>query len=252
VTEAPKDAAAADATARVKTDPASSGPDLARHDVTDTSPFPSEGGMINSSRPADRGSVRHDATLPADARADAAGTSTPAARDRTSPGPSADGTPPAPKPALSHTVAKGDTLMKLAAKYYKDQSKWRLIQQANKGVAVLQVGQKLTIPPLPDATPGTSTVAPTGTTPAPSTPADKAGPDNSPRPAPSGPTPSSTKTYTVQKGDTFMKIARSVYRDPAKWRTLYDRNRAKLPDPAKPDSLRPGTVIELPVLASAH
>ncbi|MBM4035658.1 MAG: LysM peptidoglycan-binding domain-containing protein [Planctomycetes bacterium] len=251
VTEAPKDPAAADATARVKTDPAPSGSGLARHDVTDTSPFPSEGGMINSSRPADRGSVRHDAAFPGDARADA-GTTTPAPTDRTSPGPSHDATQPAPKPALSHTVAKGDTLMKLAVKYYKDQSKWRIIQQANRGVSVLQVGQKLTIPPLPDAPAGTSTVAPTGTTPAPSAPADRPAPDRSPRPAPTAPTPASGKTYTVQKGDTFMKIARSVYRDPAKWRTLYDRNRAKLPDPAKPDSLRPGTVIELPALASAR
>ncbi len=33
---------------------------------------------------------------------------------------------------------------------------------------------------------------------------------------------------------------------------LYERNRAKLPDPAKPDSLRPGTVIDVPALASTR
>ncbi len=239
-----------------KSDPGPGDADLARADTSGISSFPGDGAMMNHVQPADRAVVRNDPTAPTDgrdtARADASkGGPTPA-------GP-ADGVAPAPlpaprPPAVTHTVVKGDTFTKLAVKYYKDQAKWHLIQQANRGVATLQIGQKITIPPLPDAPARTTDTTPAGATPGGTTPpaTDRPSPDSTPRPAPAPVAPSSGKTYTVQKGDTFMKIARSIYRDPAKWRTLYERNRAKLPDPAKPDSLRPGTVIEVPALASTR
>lgn len=49
-----------------------------------------------------------------------------------------------------HTVARGDTLYKLARMYYNDQSKWRTIYEANRGQLssphMLRVGQQLVIP----------------------------------------------------------------------------------------------------------
>jgi nucleoid-associated protein YgaU len=49
-----------------------------------------------------------------------------------------------------HTVAKGDTLYSLARLYYSDQSKWKVIYNANKAAIPdpnhLKVGQQLTIP----------------------------------------------------------------------------------------------------------
>jgi 5'-nucleotidase / UDP-sugar diphosphatase len=50
----------------------------------------------------------------------------------------------------THVVAKGDTLYSLARQYYHDQSKWKVIWEANKGSIPnkdkLVVGTKLTIP----------------------------------------------------------------------------------------------------------
>jgi nucleoid-associated protein YgaU len=49
-----------------------------------------------------------------------------------------------------HTVQKGDTLMALARRFYQDQSKWKLIWEANRARLSdpnrLQVGMKLIIP----------------------------------------------------------------------------------------------------------
>ncbi|HUT36796.1 MAG TPA: LysM peptidoglycan-binding domain-containing protein [Planctomycetota bacterium] len=243
--------------------PSKADADAAAHDAPGSPPtdhsssFMGDTAMMNHLQPPDRATMRHEAGAPTEDNGalrarDAGRDPTPAAlTDSAALESRADPTPP-PKPAITHTVAKGDTLIGLAIRYYKDQTKWRLIQQANKGVAVLQIGQKLTIPPLPDAPPkATDTVTPkppdTG-----KRATDKPSLDRPAKPAPAAPTPARRKTYTVQRGDTFIKIARSVYRDPGKWRTLYERNRAKLPNPAKPDSLRPGTVLEVPALASSN
>lgn len=49
-----------------------------------------------------------------------------------------------------HTVAKGDTLYKLARQYYSDQTRWRDIFEANTDVLknpnLLRTGQQLVIP----------------------------------------------------------------------------------------------------------
>jgi tetratricopeptide (TPR) repeat protein len=57
---------------------------------------------------------------------------------------------PASRTARKHTVAKGDTLMNLALRYYGNRSKWRDIYAANRGVMKsegdLRVGMELVIP----------------------------------------------------------------------------------------------------------
>jgi nucleoid-associated protein YgaU len=37
-----------------------------------------------------------------------------------------------------------------------------------------------------------------------------------------------------------------VYNDPNRWRTLYEANKSKLPDPNNPDIIEPGTVLDIP------
>jgi len=51
----------------------------------------------------------------------------------------------------THTVAKGDTLYKLARTYYGDQAKWKSIYEANRSANgsepnKIRVGQRLVIP----------------------------------------------------------------------------------------------------------
>ena len=50
----------------------------------------------------------------------------------------------------THTVAKGDTLYKLARQYYNDQAKWKDIFEANRAEMgnpnQIRVGQRLVIP----------------------------------------------------------------------------------------------------------
>ena len=161
---------------------------------------------------------------------------------------------PEPKPAFLaiHTIVKGDSYTKLARDYYNDERKWRTIYEANKiPPQALTIGRVIKIPHLPKP-PEPRVVRGKGTPPPPSDAADVArklagkAPDRTIGPAPAAAT---LKTYTVRKGDSFYSIARRIYRDPTLWKKLYEHNRARLPKPAEPNSLRAGTVIELPNLA---
>jgi nucleoid-associated protein YgaU len=70
----------------------------------------------------------------------------------------------------------------------------------------------------------------------------------------SGSASSLPATYTVRpwrvSKDCFWNIAGQpwVYGDPQKWRTLYNANKSKLPDPNNPNLLEPGTVLDIPVI----
>lgn len=66
------------------------------------------------------------------------------------PAPPAPPAPPSSAPRI-HTVSSGDTLSKIAKKFYNDSSLWQKIYQANTAVIglnpnLIRVGQKLTIP----------------------------------------------------------------------------------------------------------
>jgi len=52
-----------------------------------------------------------------------------------------------------------------------------------------------------------------------------------------------TRTYTVQQGDSMMKIARKVYGDQNKWTTIFEANRDTLD---RPSQLRVGQVLKVP------
>jgi LysM repeat protein len=94
--------------------------------------------------------------------------------------------PPAPEPATSeYTVAKGDTLAKIAK---KNGVTLKALEDANPGVVPtkLKVNQKLVIPA---STGGTSVTATSDTTTATSSTDDE--------------------TYTVKSGDTLTKIAKA-------------------------------------------
>ena len=58
--------------------------------------------------------------------------------------------PSAPSASRTYTVAKGDSLSKIAAKFYGDANKWRKIHEANKQLIknpdLIYPGQTFTIP----------------------------------------------------------------------------------------------------------
>lgn len=106
-----------------------------------------------------------------------------------------------------------------------------------------------TYPPVP-APPAVSPAPPAATPP--TTPAPAPAPD--PEPAPAPPTPG---TYTVQHGDNFWRIARSILADaqghpPTNheiapyWQRLIDANRTHLAHPDDPNLLFAGQTLEVP------
>lgn len=64
-------------------------------------------------------------------------------------------------------------------------------------------------------------------------------PQDSPR---SGSASAETESYTVQDGDTLMRIAFEVYGDLYKWRGIYEMNRDKIPDM---NAVPAGTVLQV-------
>jgi len=61
-----------------------------------------------------------------------------------------------------------------------------------------------------------------------------------PKPVPAKP---ALQPYVVQSGDTLSSIAAKMYRDPKKWRRIYEANRGSL---SSPESVRVGQTLLIP------
>lgn len=143
-----------------------------------------------------------------------------------------------------HTVKSGDSLWKLAKKYYRSGLKGDIIYQANKrrihSKNNLPVGAKLVIPNV-------------------SSPSDEktgSGKETKKERArlvakvekkktvekeiPSG---SSEKTYKVQDDDTLTTIAIDVYGKAGHWIKIWKANKSKIPNPNR---LRVGMILAIP------
>ena len=137
--------------------------------------------------------------------------------------PPAKSTTPAAAPAgADYTVKSGDTLEAIARAQLGDGQKWRAIVEMNPGLdpKALKVGQKLKMP-----AGGTATAK------------------ESSAPA-SGAANSATNTYTVQKGDTLVAIARKFYGGDSDWKRILDANSSVLKGDAA--ALRPGMKLTIP------
>ncbi|MEK7449135.1 MAG: LysM peptidoglycan-binding domain-containing protein [Planctomycetota bacterium] len=122
----------------------------------------------------------------------------------------------------TYTVTKGDSLWSIAQKHYHDGNKWPLIQKANKlPDTKVKPGLVLTIPAVettaPSSTPKSEPqeLIPVGT--------GKETLMDSPDSSDAG-----GISYTVRKGDTLEKIAKTVYGDSKKYKLIFDANRDKL------------------------
>lgn len=141
----------------------------------------------------------------------------------TTPTPPAKSTTSAAAPAgAEYTVKSGDTLEAIARAQLGDGQKWRAIVEMNPGLdpKALKVGQKLKMPAGGTATAKESS-APT-----------------------SGAANSATNTYTVQKGDTLVAIARKFYGGDSDWKRILDANSSVLKGDAA--ALRPGMKLTIP------
>jgi len=127
----------------------------------------------------------------------------------------------------THIIQKGDSLWKLAEKYYGDASKWRLIQETNKEIVprttALKVGLEIIIPELEVA------------------PREKA---ESPFRE-----PVSTRTYVIRRGDLLWNLAVKFYGDGTKWKVIHEANKGVIPNPTL---LPVGKKIVIPEVASGE
>lgn len=131
-------------------------------------------------------------------------------------------TPPASTAASEYTVKSGDTLEGIARAQLGDGQKWKSIVEMNPGLdpKALKVGQKIKMPAGGTAT-AKETAAPT-----------------------SGAGSAATNTYTVQKGDTLVAIARKFYGGDSDWKRILDANSSVLKGDAA--ALRPGMKLTIP------
>ena len=137
---------------------------------------------------------------------------------------------PAPAPATErkYKVVSGDSLAKIAKQFYGDETKFKLIADANKinSPYALKPGQELVIPE----------VAGTHATPKPPKAADTGA---APKAADAG----SAKTHKVVAGETLSKISKHYYGTDGKWKQIYEANKAKM---KSPDDIQVGMELVIP------
>ena len=121
---------------------------------------------------------------------------------------------------ISYTVAPGDSLWKIAKKFYGDGNQWKKIFEDNRSVLknanMIYVGQVLTIYVNESAEAETES---------------------------SGKTAGTESTYIVESGDSLWKIAKKLYGDGAEWRKIYKENEGTIADPS---NIYAGQVLVIP------
>lgn len=147
-------------------------------------------------------------------------------------------------PIQRHEVKEGDTLYRIAVKYYGEGKLWEKVREYNKGRVNgddLRVGVTLQIPPKdvllgkPYVPPVMAPVTmPTGTpTGVPSKPATRVADADT----------KSFKEYVVKEGDTLSAVARKTLGSSKRWQELVDANKGSLSDP---ESLKVGMKLRVP------
>lgn len=180
-----------------------------------------------------------------------------------------------PEPAAEriHTVVAGDTLTKVARKYYNDGNAWKQLASYNSGVigkdGQVRVGAKLRIPSAEVLAGKTPAARPAVREPAPLVVAD----DKTKKPAavrpevkplpkdavnadkkvaknepsksvlPKSPAGAKAPTYTVRKGDTLREIARTQLGSVARADEIIQLNPKLIKDP---NNVPAGAVLTLP------
>lgn len=160
-------------------------------------------------------------------------------------------TPEAPAtvqiPLQRHDVREGDTLYRIAVKYYGDGKLWEKVREYNKdkvsGSGTLREGVTLLLPPK-DVLLGKPYVP---TTQPQTTPAPKTTPDGKPvRPetrVASGADSKNFKEYVVKEGDTLSAVAKKTLGSTKRWPEIVEANRGTLKNE---DALSVGMKLKIP------
>lgn len=113
----------------------------------------------------------------------------------------------------TYVIKAGDTMSSIAAEWFGEGKKWDLIAKANPLIdpTKMQIGQKLNLPP-------------------------KTAEREKPKPG--------AREYTVRPGDTLVSIARAIYGDGARWKTIYEANKKTIG--SDPDNIREGLTLTIP------
>lgn len=144
-----------------------------------------------------------------------------------------------------HVVTESDSLPSLAVRYYSSASaeNINLLRQANPSLlqGAFRPGLRLVIPPKPQA--GEASAG--GTTPVTRPGAGSSATSTGAAGAGAGGRPGSAapSEYRVRPGDTLTKIAATVYRDPERWRDIFNANRNII---SSPNSIRVGMTLRIP------
>lgn len=133
----------------------------------------------------------------------------------------------------TYTVVRGDSLSKIAQKFYGDSEKWVEISKANKLAkpSVIHTGNVLSIPKLSDAAAPSSQASSSGST------ILGSGTQT---------TVKSGSTYTVVKGDTLWDLAQTAYGSGYEWYRI-DQANSPIPRNAQGKPLIvPGQNLKIP------
>jgi nucleoid-associated protein YgaU len=149
---------------------------------------------------------------------------------------------------VQYTVQKGDTLWKIAVKFYGNGSMWQKIYKDNastiKNPNRIKVGQIITIYYTDGAAlvaSANGTLSAGGTVPAMASVASGTAAVTDPVAIIAQSL--GKETYTVKKGDTLWKIAKEKYGSHLYWLAIYRMNRAYL---SRPKALKVGQVLMMP------
>lgn len=127
--------------------------------------------------------------------------------------------------AVSYVIARGDTLQKIAAKFYGDRNLWRKIYADNANIIRnanrIYPGQVIWI----YLTESQETAATTAVS------SEQQG-------------LTGEKIYVVQRGDNLWKIAGKIYGNGSQWRTIYEANKKVL---RAPDMIYAGQQLIIPI-----
>lgn len=139
---------------------------------------------------------------------------------------------PSKSQTQSHTVQPGDSLSKIAYKYYGDKNKWAVLAAENNisDPNLITAGTILTIPDLTNQTSSITTTS-----------EQKAEVSDT--------TVNQPKTYTVVSGDTLWEISIQYYGTGYEWFRIRDANPDKVELlPNDRPLISPGTVLMIPKL----